>query len=208
MRHFEIVNGIRGNPNKPWQWWDRATMWINLNLGSAKARAFDNRFPAVRTPKRKRMYAQAFRDTIQRYNTAGVVPDVMAHSNGNVITLMALSMDSNIMIDTLYMLFPACWSSFEKNGLNQFVATGQVKKVVFVGSKKDTVVKWGGRLTGWTNSFSPLGYGTLSYDGPRNVDARLYQHVKIVWKNDWGHNTFSQKDVFEPFLAELLRPEA
>lgn len=204
MRYFEVVNGIRGNPKKPWQWWDRATLWINLNLGSAKGRAFDNRFPAIRTQHRKKMYAGALCDTLKRYNRAGAVPSIIAHSNGNVIALMALSMDKDVMVDTLYMLFPACWSSFRKNGLNQCLATGQVKRVVFVGSKNDSVVKWGGRLTGWINSFTPYGYGSISFEGPRDVESRLSKHVTAIWKNEWGHSTFAEGDNLEPFLSELL----
>jgi len=202
--HTLTVNGIRGKPSLADSWTDRRARHIQLHTDH-KAEAVENAIWVIRTRRRQRHYARQLAKIIRAYNAAGIRPHVEAHSNGTVLVLMALSTDPALRIDRFTMLFPAAWASFRENGLNAYLTDDQVGKVIFVGSKNDKVVKWGGGLTRWLRIIGPWGYGTLSSTGPRDVDPAHQSRLRIIWKNHWGHNTFAQPRHLIPFLESLIK---
>jgi hypothetical protein len=203
VRHTLVINGIMGKPSLATAWTDRRARFIQLHT-SDKAVAVENHFWLIRTQKRLKHYAGQLAIEIREYNRAGIVPDVEAHSNGNVLVLMALHLDSSLKIGNFTMLFPAAYASFEDNGINQYLEMGQIKTVLFVGSKTDGIVRWGGGLTSWARRFSPYGYGTLSVDGPQDVCSPLLQkRITEVWRDGWGHSTFSEPERMDKFFDDI-----
>lgn len=203
VEHTLLINGILGKPSLADAWTDRRARYIQLRTPN-KARAIENAFWLIRSKKRINHYAQQLAYEIRAYNQAGIIPNVEAHSNGNVLLLKALSLDPYLKIARFTMLFPAAYASFKHNGANRFLQTGQIDNIVFVGSKNDKTVRRGGGATKWLRPLG-YGYGTLSYEGPQDVAFNVKLQVREVWKNSYGHSTFSERGVMTRFFKELYQ---
>lgn len=202
VRHTLVINGIMGRPSLASSWTDRRARHIQIHTDD-KAVAVENSFWFIRTQRRLKHYAKQLAYEIRQYNHAGIHPHIEAHSNGNVLYLMALSLDPALKIGHATMLFPAAFADCEDNGINLYFKLGQIQSITFVGSKNDKVVKWGGGLTKWLRKIGPWGYGTMSVDGLRNLKPQYAGKVRTIWKNKWGHSDFSKEGTMQRFFDSL-----
>jgi len=202
VTHTLIVNGIMGKPSLADSWTDRRARYIQIHTDD-KAVAVENSFWLIRTQKRLKHYAKQLACEIREYNRAGIRPDLEAHSNGNVLYLMALSLDPNLKVGHVTMLFPAAFADCDENGINLYFKHGQIHRITFVGSRNDKVVKYGGGLTSWLRKIGPWGYGTMSVDGLEGLKPEYETKVRTIWKNDWGHSDFSNPGTMERFFDSL-----
>lgn len=203
---FLILPGIRELPSDMFGWTDRASRYLRLEHG-IDAEKLEYYLWAVRLPGKLRDLSRNFAAVIRYYNRKGIVPNVIAHSNGNVIVCRTLRRYPDIRIGTLFMVMPACWSSCADNGLNVALLQDRVQAVRFFGSRKDNVVRWGGGLTGWLR-FLDLGYGTASFDGLTEIDAAVADRIVQVDMTPWGHGTFAGPRTLPNFLDHLVIPHA
>jgi len=110
----------------------------------------------------------------------------VVHSNGGDVLLRALAR-TEFPFAECHFFSAACESSFDKNGLNAWLAGGRVGRVVCYTAGRDRAMqlaKWSTRLFGWMG----LGYGTLGLTGPRHVAPAVADRVVEVVEPEYGHS--------------------
>ena len=205
MNPFLLINGIRNNPCDMFAWTDRAERILQLEYGILSEK-LEYKIGAIRPPSKMRSLSADLVKVVKRYNASGRRPNIMAHSNANVLACRAFAAEPGIKIDTLFMVMPACWSSMKDNGLNHALDRGQVKRIICFGSDNDRVVKWGGR----TSFLKPLGmgYGDASYRGLTDIAQGLERQVRNIRINKWGHSDFGTEANLHRFLRDSILPMA
>jgi hypothetical protein len=204
---FLLINGIRTKPNKMFAWTDRVAreeLFFNHGILSEK---LEYNMGMFRSRRKLRRLSDNFAEVVRGYNKAGFIPNIIAHSNGNVVVCRALARHPDIRMGTFFMLMPACYSDMNDNHLNVALKQGQVTSVRFFGSKRDMVVLWGHRLTGFLKRFS-LGYGGASFDGLLEIRPSIRHLVKSVDLTPWGHSEFHKPENLSKFLADHVIPYA
>lgn len=200
---FLLIPGIQHLPGDFFAWTDRAARELRLQHG-ADAEKLEYSIGKIRMPGKMDDLVENLSRVVAHYNVLGITPNIVAHSNGNVLVCRMLRR-TGVKIGTLYMVMPACWSSCEWNGLNEALIDDRVERVVFFGSKSDAVVRWGGLLTGWL-SFAGLGYGRASYTGLTDIHAGIASRIKQIDLTPWGHSEFAESRNLTRFLNSKIMP--
>lgn len=188
-------------------WTDRAARHLRLEHG-IDAEKMEYYLWVIRSPVKLRSLSDELADVIRYYNEKGIVPNIMAHSNGNVIVCRMLRKHPDIRIATLFMVAPACWSSCERNGLNVALSGAEppCQRVMCFHSDNDKVVKWGG-MTSFLK-FAGLGYGRAGYTGLLDISATAAHRISHQDMTPWGHSTFGGEAPLPKFLDHLVIPRA
>jgi len=186
---FLFVSGILGDPDDQFAWTDEAVRWIQANTPH-QADKYEYRSGAI-----TRFIGQAGRvrdcqRILSKY--PGKRLTLVPHSNGCAIVCEMLRKCPELRIDTLHLLGAACDHDFERNGLNEALRSGQVKRVCVYWSEMDEALAKGKRWTGWLqwtrkvherwSWFPRLGYGWLGMTKPEhwNIDPAVERSV-------WAH---------------------
>ncbi len=202
---FLILPGIRERPANMDDWTDRAARNLRLEW-SIDAEKLEYYLWAIRRPGKLRKLSDQLADVVRYYNVKGVVPNLLAHSNGNVIVCRMLRKHPDVRVGVFFMVMPACWSNCQQNGLNDALKAKSVKYVRCFHSREDGVVKWGG-LTSFLRPLG-MGYGRASYTGLTSVAPVIGNRVEQVDMTPWGHGTFGGQEALPGFLDYLVIPFA
>lgn len=162
---FILVNGILTNPGDARAWTDRAVTWLhNFAPEPVQAEKFEYFASALTRRFHQQRHAEELAALIRQY--AGRKINLVGHSNGCDLILRALAITST-EIAAVHLVAAACDEDFDRNGLNEDLACGQVARVHVYTSPDDGVLKWAARpsrlLFGWLG----LGYGLLGLVGPK-----------------------------------------
>lgn len=174
------LNGIRYAPGKLSGW---PVEFTHLTHYTTHARAYpaEHHFFFIRNYKRLKEISQRLADLIVQYRARGYRVHFCTHSNGAVVACRTLDkLPTGQAVATFHAIAPAAWSSLERNGLNTALKSGQLQHFFFYGSTADKVVRLG-RWTGKLLRPLGLGYGGMSYDGPRDVDPSIQSRVHTYW---------------------------
>ena len=195
-----ILPGIRAKPGEMFAWTDRAARHIAI-AHDTHAEKLEYKAGAIRSPWKLNRLADNLACVVRAYNDAGFKPNILAHSNGNVLVSRMLRKAVGLRIGEWHAAFPAMDSGCDCNGINGAVADGMLGTVVCYGSASDDVVAWGFFLTGWLKA-AGLGYGDASTNGLVEIaDKSKVRNIRI---DRWGHSDFAAPGVLVPFLLEYV----
>lgn len=197
-----LIPGIHSVPFGADNWHNRAEVALQdrgLNAITHGYKQF-----AIRSGIKQRRVAKELVKRIISLNKSGHTIDLIAHSNGCAVVCRALR-DRRVKVRNAFLLWGACWESWNRNGLNKAMFEDRVEQVYCFCSRRDWVVGKLGGLTSWLQ-FIGLGYGRLSYTGPKEVLSSLVSHVTTVWRDEWGHCSFQSEENLPTFLETQIIP--
>lgn len=193
------VNGINDVPGSIHSWNGHAVTRTHLQSGLGKAEKVEY----LCGPLTRRFWQQDRADRVQlllrAYHDWPV--NLVGHSNGAAVSLLALQNFGWPKIKHLHLISGACEADFDKNGLNSALRMGQVEKLhVYVAGKDAALQKadsWYGRL---------LGYGVLGLRGPVNMHPDIADRVHIITEPDYGHSDWFLDANFDKTMTLLTQP--
>lgn len=174
-RFFMFVNGINADvEDHVHNWHSRAERWVEKRgLGFADTHNY-SMLPAQRWRKQQDVIDALYECLKDRGTYERLV--LVGHSNGCVVLTELLKQHGDILCHHLHLIAGACEASFEKNGLNTGIESGQIGRVTIYHSHADRALK----LAWYTRWIPFLGYGSLGWKGPTKMgeQAKLITHVE------------------------------
>lgn len=207
MRTIYIaVNGIKSNPSAADGWTDRFCTWINLNTSGASEKFEYHCYALTRRIFQNRR-AKNLAMLLAEYHS-GIV--AVGHSNGCELLCQAIQKTSDVTIQTLHLISPACDADFRKNGLNDALADGKVQRIIVHVAEADKAMRFA-NLTGKLLRVVGLGYGTMGLDGPKHMDTKAIfdaggvSRVTVLRYSAFGHSTIFEPKNFESLMRKIAR---
>jgi pimeloyl-ACP methyl ester carboxylesterase len=212
---FFLVNGINTFPGSSKNWNGRGVTWLHIHKPEfpRKAEKIEYLCGPIGRAFGQRMRAHKLYKTIIRYHLIldelKVAGDwervVVGHSNGAAV-ILAMLRDYPCwpVIDHLHLVCGACEADFEKNGLNQWLAAGRIRRVTVYVAGRDMMLRlahtWPARL---------LGYGVLGLHGAVNVDRAFLENGRVreirtaPWCN-YGHSDCWSDQNFDATMRQFV----
>lgn len=183
------VNGILTFPNDSDGWTDRAVTMAHIHLGR-HAEKIENFTGVVTRMFRQKRKAELLAKVARKYFDAGWRVVMRGHSNGcDIIRRAALIILASCShrIECIQWIAPAVDADCERNGVNELLYDGAVKRLVICGSKKDGALKIARASSPILNVFGNA-YGTLGLIGPQNLNPINESRVHRFWNDEFGHS--------------------
>lgn len=189
---YIVVNGILTNPGDARAWTDRAVTFLHsADSVDVQAEKFEYFASALTRRFKQQRHADDLAALIRNYNGREI--HLVGHSNGCDLILRALSI-THTSIASIHLIAGACDEDFDRNGLNEDLACGQLQHVHVYTSPDDCVLKYAGRASRLLFGWLGLGYGLLGLVGPKFVTR-----AERVWRYDrpgFGHSTWFAEENF------------
>lgn len=190
------VNGILNWPTDADGWTDRAVTMAHLHLGR-HAEKIENFTGVMTRMLRQQRKAELLAKVAFKYLDAGWRVVMRGHSNGcDIIRRAAMGMAANTRaarIECAHLIAPAVDADFNRNGFNELLGNGTIKRLVICGSRNDGALK-AARITSPLLNLLGNGYGTLGLGGPENVFPAVRARVFTHWNDEFGHSDWLTKD--------------
>lgn len=194
-RVYIYVNGIKTKPGKMKNWNGRAVTATHVYHDRLQPKA-----------EKVEYYTSALLRPLQQGKRAGKLIKcagfyhdwekvLVAHSNGADVVMDALT-KRPFHVHHLHLISPANKADCDKNGINEMMEAGYVRKLTIWIAGKDTAL---GLASTWFGKM--LGYGTLGRTGP--VDAGRGHNIEIVKEPDYGHSTWFDPKNFNETMARI-----
>lgn len=193
--HSFEVNGIRTWINIR-AWNARAVKWKKDRLGNASCYQYF-------TPALLRWATQGHHLEEMHKKLYPIEEPVVydGHSNGCALFSRSVIECPEYTFEAAHLFAPACSEDFEVNGFNKALYDGIIRGNLYLYcSEGDTVLSKWAKLSrvGREFGFENLGYDSLGFIGPKNVDKRVKDRVKVIWNNhDNSKRVFDHNDWFE-----------
>lgn len=185
------INGILALPGKSEGWTDRAVTHAHLDLGmyAEKLENFTGVFTRMLfQEKRARFVARIANKYLER----GWSVYLRGHSNGCDIIRRALFHTAR-PIEAAQLIAAAVEPDFERNGFNQLLRDGKVKRLVVCWSPNDKALDLARYSHPILNVFGNA-YGILGLIGPQNVAADVQALVTVVANVRFDHSGWVAKE--------------
>lgn len=171
--YYVFINGILSTPGDVSAWTDRAEAWVETHCMRSHATRLEYATDAIF----RRMHQSARVDDLEAIvkRLAGQRIVLVGHSNGCDIIERFIKR-KNYVIDEIHLIAAASEADFEKNGMNNALKLGFIKRVHVYWSKKDGALKKA-KLSSTLLSWIGLGYGYLGLVGPKKVDPLVQSRV-------------------------------
>ncbi len=206
------VPGILSKPGWAFGWTDQIVSWFQRPPRLWRAEKFEYFSPVllrwVKQPKRARELAELLYS--HRHSTIHLV----CHSNGGDVVCRALKelrarwqFDPNyreVRIGTIQFIASAAPANFEENGLNEALRLGQVQRVAIYQGGKDEVLNKFARVSRWLGWVVNLGYGTMGYDEPRQVNDTVRERGAVTREPQFNHGLWFKPGIIETTFERLF----
>ena len=185
------INGILAWPGKSEGWTDRAVTHAHLDLGmyAEKLENFTGVFTRMLFQEKRAKFVARIAN---KYLEHGWTVYLRGHSNGCDIIRRALFHTSS-PIEAAQLVAPAVEPDFERNGFNQLLREGKVKRLLVCWSPNDRSLKFAQHTHAILNIFGNA-YGTLGLVGPQNVAPEVEALVTSVANVQFDHGDWLAKE--------------
>jgi hypothetical protein len=161
-------------------WNDDYCDFINLDPDpQLKARPFDNAVDAIFRKLYVGGYIRRLAIIYNRFRDDDIIG--VGHSDGAYLHTEATRIFQGNIAE-LHLIAAACDADFDKNGLNDAVEAGKVKRICCYCSEHDTALLLAGSFFG-----KLLGWGDLGRRGPQNMTPEAARVTSVIWRNDLDH---------------------
>lgn len=195
--YYVFIPGIFGEPESPSEWIDKAESYIEMNC-DANATTLPYHTDAVFRRMGQEERVDNLCIMLDRIDSRPII--LVAHSNGCDI-VERLIKRKRFNLEQIHLIAAASENDFKKNGYNQALKDGTVKKIFVYWSKKDKALhkaKWSSYLFSWLG----LGYGFLGLTGPKNVPKTLlYKVASLHYELD--HSEYFNCDNFTKLMKRI-----
>lgn len=198
--NFIVVNGILNNPQDIDGWTDIfEDLYQNMGYPCTKYEYFSGALTRfIKQNERVDQLCKIVKRTAQPLIYVG-------HSNGCELFDKVVRRLHKPYFESAHLFSPAMESDFNTNGLNYCILSGKVKKVYLYCSKGDKILRDWASKTSFLK-FIGLGYGTLGYDGPKNVLRAVDDRVIVHWENSYNHSDwFNKHNIDKSFSSTLIK---
>lgn len=192
-----LVNGILTNPARTDAWTDRMATHLSSRY-DVQVEKYEYWTWALTRRLGQRKRAQELAELINQYPGRRII--LVGHSNGCAIICDALKITRR-PVSTVFLVAAAVEADFEKNGLGERLRSGGLKQVRIFSGGKDWPLRFAYLTRKYILGFFGLGYGSLGYEGPQNVDC---DHRVQVHTLKWGgHSAWFQRAHFHQLAVVI-----
>lgn len=154
---------------------------------------------------RQQQRARQLAAMIEGWYDDGFSVVAVGHSNGCDLILRAMGL-MVAHVEALHLISAAADADFAGNGLNDALAHGRCGRVMCYVSDGDSALSVWARLSNWV-SLGLVGYGSLGWSGPQNVDADVTSRVIVVRRDYLEHGGWFAVDQYEATLNAVTVAE-
>lgn len=206
------VPGILSKPGWAFGWTDQIVTWFQQPPRLWRADKFEYFARPLTRWIGQRKRARNLADVLYAHRHSTI--HLVCHSNGGDVVCRALKelrtlgqYDPHyreVRIGTIQFIASAASADFEKNGLNEALRTGQVQRVAIYQGGKDEVLNKFARWSRWAGWIVGLGYGTMGYDEPRNVDPIIGHRLAVIREPQFNHGLWFKPGIIGTTFERLF----
>lgn len=194
------VNGILTWPGSARAWTDVATTELLANDIPAE------KFEYLALPLTRRIMqqlrAERLSELIKLHHARGARVVAWGHSNG--CDLIARALKLGAPLHSAHLMAPAVDSDMDLNGLNDALYHLTLGQLYIYTGGQDLPIRfayWTGKLLHRLG----LGYGSMGYTGPENIEPMLAERVDHIHFRDYGHGSWFTHGHMQQTLAIIQR---
>lgn len=194
MKHqYLVVNGILSRPEDIHGWTDLfEDFYQNEEYACSRYEYFCGALTRFMTQGKR---VKELTEIIKRIKSPLVY---VGHSNGCEL-FGRLMKDTDVRFEAAHLFAPAMDPDCNQNGITFGLLSERVKNVYLYCSRKDLVLKDWASKTSFLRAIG-LGYGTLGYDGPKNILKNIEHRIDVTWENRYDHSDwFKEKNIHKSF---------
>lgn len=205
-RVYILLPGIRSQTADAKNWAPQMATDINLYCQYAKGDEYRYFASALLHRLKLEEHAGQVSDLARRYWIAGYEPILAAHSDGCEIARRVI-VEGPAIFRAVHFFSAACDNDFATSGLNEALRKGKVGELILHTSKGDGVLNILARNSKRFFSWLGVAYGTLGFDGPKNLAEDQAHKVTVDQRQGFDHSDWFNGANWEETRREITALE-